>query len=76
MHKADGNGWKPLHEGARGGHAGVVKLLVGYGSDVNDRTNHGRGVTPLWLAKERFGDRHPIVKFLEDLGALSIGPEL
>jgi len=76
MHKTDGNGWKPLHEGARGGHTDVVKLLVGYGSDVNDRTNHGRGVTPLWLAKERFGDRHPIVKFLEDLGALSIGPEL
>ena len=54
----------------------MVKLLVGYGADVNDRTNHGRGASPLYLAEENRGKNHPIVKILKELGALSIGPDL
>jgi len=76
LNAADSNGWLPVHEGARGGHKEVVELLVDNGADVNVRTNHGTGGTPLWWAKSQHGSRHPLVKYLTELGALEIGPEL
>lgn len=72
----DENGWQPLHEGARGGHEEVVKLLLRHGADMNARTNEGVGGTPLWLAEREHGSDHAVVKFLRSIGAESIGPEL
>ena len=71
----DVNGWTPLHEGARGGHLEVVKLLVESGADVSARTG-GDGGTALWWAKQANGEDSEVVKFLESVGALDIGPEL
>lgn len=75
VNSKDENGWTPLHEGARGGHLDVVKLLVENGADLSARTA-GDGGTALWLAKQTFEADHPVVQFLEELGALDIGPEL
>lgn len=76
--KADANGWQPLHEGARAGHLEVVKLLVEKGADVNAMTGHheGEGETALWWAKQELEEDHPLIDFLESLGALEIGPDL
>jgi Ankyrin repeats (3 copies) len=71
----DPNGWTPLHEGARSGHLDVVKLLVENGADITARAGD-EGGTALWWAKHSLGDDNEVVKFLEDLGALDIGPEL
>jgi len=71
----DENGWQPLHEGARGGHLEVVKFLVENGADVNALTGEGGG-TALYYAKQKFEDDHPVVAFLESLGALAVGPDL
>ena len=71
----DSNGWTPLHEGARGGHLEVVKLLIENGADVSARTGEDGG-TALWWAKQTHGDDNEVVKFLEEIGALDIGPEL
>jgi len=76
LHKEDLNGWQPLHEGARAGHANVVEFLVQNGVDVNKRTNKGIGGTALYWAKRNNGDDHGVVKLLESLGAIDIGPEL
>jgi prolyl 4-hydroxylase len=71
----DNNGWQPLHEGARGGHLDVVKYLVENGADINAKT-HGSGGTALFYAKQQLDDEHPVVTFLESMGALEIGPDL
>ena len=75
VHAKDRNGWTPLHEGARGGHLEVVKLLVENGADVNSKTA-GTGGTVLWWAKQSLDSDHPVVEFLEEMGALDAGPEL
>ena len=72
----DENGWTPIHEGARGGHTEVVKFLHENGADVNARTSSGQGGTPLWWAKKVHDEDHPVVSYLESVGALSLGPEL
>ena len=72
----DEHGWQVLHQGVAGGNEEVVKLLVSNGADVNARTHGGYGETPLRIAEKRFGDHNPIVKYLKEVGALSIGPEL
>jgi prolyl 4-hydroxylase len=74
VNERDANGWTPLHEGARGGHLEVVKLLVENGADVSARTIDGG--TALWWAKQVNGADSEVVKFLEDIGALEVGPEL
>ncbi|KAL7541309.1 hypothetical protein ACHAWF_006902 [Thalassiosira exigua] len=72
----DENGWTPLHEGARAGHADVVKLLVERGANVNQRTLEGKGETPLYWSIKENGADHPVSQFLTELGALNIGPDL
>jgi len=75
--KPDANGWQPLHEGARAGHVEVVKLLVEKGADVNALTGDGDyGETALYWARKTLEDDHPMISFLESLGALEIGPDL
>ncbi|CAB9501183.1 Protein phosphatase 1 regulatory subunit 12A [Seminavis robusta] len=74
VHLKDANGWTPLHEAARGGHKEVVKYLVEKGADKNALT--GVGESALWWARHEYGDEHPVVEFLEELGALEVGPDL
>lgn len=75
VHARDANGWTPLHEGARSGNLDVVKLLIEHGADV-DAATHGQGGTVLWWAKQSLDEGHPVVEFLESMGALDAGPEL
>lgn len=75
VHSKDENGWTPLHEGVRGGHLDVVRLLVENGADVN-ATTYGNGGSALWWAKQTHEEDHPIIEFLESIGAAEIGPEL
>lgn len=72
----DANGWTPLHEGARGGHADVVQLLVDKGANINERTREGKGETPLYWSIKENGEDHPVSQLLMGLGALNIGPDL
>ena len=60
---------------ARGGHVEAIKLLVKHGADVNAKT-FGDGGTALYLAKQAHGAEHPVIDFLESIGALEAGPEL
>jgi uncharacterized protein YegJ (DUF2314 family) len=46
-HTADGAGWTLLHKEALAGNLGVVRLLVGYGSDVTARTQSGQTASEL-----------------------------
>lgn len=62
-------------DSARGGHVEALKLLVKHGADVNAKT-FGDGGTALYLAKQAHGDEHPVIDFLESIGALEAGPEL
>jgi prolyl 4-hydroxylase len=75
VNQKDKNGWTPLHEGARGGHLEVVKYLIASGADANATTS-STGGTVLWWAKKTLDAEHPVIAFLEDLGALEAGPEL
>jgi prolyl 4-hydroxylase len=70
----DMNGWTPLHEGARGGHESVVRVLVEKGASINERNK--RGETPLYWSIKQNGVDHPVSQFLMELGALNIGPDL
>ena len=72
----DANGWAPIHEGARGGHVDVLRILVEHGADVNERTNQGKGASPLFLAIEAHGKKHAVVNYLRSLDAQYIEPEL
>lgn len=76
IHQKDANGWQPIHEAARGGHKEIVELLVKHGANVNERTNHGAGGTPLFLTLESHSNRHPLAMYLQSMGALNIGPDL
>jgi len=71
----DGNGWNPLHEAVRGGHVEIVKFLLKGGLEKNERTHTGNGGSPLWWAKKTHGVDHPMVKYLESIGAEEHPPE-
>ena len=62
-------------QAARGGQLEAVKLLVENGADFNAKTA-GNGGTVLWWARRTHGEDHPVIDFLEELGALEVGPEL
>ncbi|XP_063407051.1 uncharacterized protein LOC134690859 [Mytilus trossulus] len=56
------NGWSALHTACFNGHAGILKLLIGVGMDINERDHWGK--TAVHLASiNRHGD---IVKILKD----------
>ena len=67
--KSDANGWRPLHEAVRSGELKVVEYLVEHGADVNDRTNQGKGGTPLFWAEQMLDKDHPVVAYLKKKGA-------
>jgi hypothetical protein len=52
-----------------------VKYLVENGADVNEKTG-SKGGTALYWAKKELEKDHPVISFLESLGALEIGPDL
>jgi len=72
--KADGNGWKPLHEAARSGELAAVKYLVEQGANVNERTNKNRGGNPLFWAEQMLKSDDETIKFLKSKGAVSLAP--
>lgn len=72
---ADRNGWTPLHEAARWGHLEAVKFLISKGLEMDKRTNWGSGASPLWWARNNNGDEHPVVHYLQNIGAVEIAPE-
>ena len=76
LHKPDDNGWYPLHEAVRGGHPEVLKFLLDAGANINELTNKENGSSPMALARYYHGDDHPLIEFLENHGALELGPEL
>lgn len=69
----DQNQWTPLHEAVRGNSEAIIELLVEKGADINAEASGG--FTPLDLATEFKGKKHPIVSLLKNLGA-KMGPEL
>ena len=75
LHKKDVNGWRPIHEAARGGHQDAVELLIKHGARVNDRAGK-YGPSVLGLVTQNHGRDHPLVDYLTKLGALEIGEEL
>jgi len=70
MNSKDVNGWQIIHESSRVGNIAVVRLLHENGADINEVSNFGRGATPLALARQRFGDHHPVVSYLQSNGAV------
>jgi prolyl 4-hydroxylase len=70
----DGNGWAPLHEAVRSGHVDVVQFLIDNGANYNEITV--QDLSPLYIARNHFGEDHPMTKFLVNLGAIHVGPEL
>lgn len=74
LFEQDRNGWRPIHEAARAGHADVIDYLVKNGAAVNERTNDGRGATALWWAENLFDDDHPVILALRQHGAVNHGP--
>lgn len=74
LFKADANGWKPLHEAARGGHADVVEYLLMEGAKVNERTNNNRGGNALYFAKKDPKDNAKVIKVLEEYGGVVVAP--
>ena len=67
--KKDSNGWMPIHEAVRAGSTEAVKFLVNNGTDKNARTHHGEGASPLALAIEVLTEKHPVARYLKEIGA-------
>lgn len=78
VHAKDANGWLPVHEAVRRGNIEIVKFLVDRGSHVNARTQNanGPGGSVLWWAINRHGEDSDIAKYLMELGAMNIEPEV
>ena len=74
VNKADVNGWKPIHEAARGGQTKVLEYLIEKGADVNERTHKGKGASALWWAERNFPENHPAVALLRRHGARALPP--
>ena len=41
----------------------------------DERTNSERGGTALWWARDNNGDDHPVVQYLQSIGAADISPD-
>ena len=74
LHEPDELGWHPLHEAVRAGHVEAVRVILGFGGNINLQTY--TGVSPLNIALEHLGEDHEMTKFLEENGAVDLYPEL
>lgn len=72
MHEADANGWTVLHEAARSGQLGIIKLILKYGGDKNLFTKYG--VSPLNIALEHLDSDHELIVYFESIGAKNVSP--
>ncbi|KAG7354619.1 pfs, nacht and ankyrin domain containing protein [Nitzschia inconspicua] len=75
LFKADINGWRPLHEAARSGHADVIEYLLEEGAQVNARTNNGSGGTALYWAEKEPKKNGKAIAVLKKYGGVNIPPE-
>lgn len=69
----DASGWTPLHEAARFGHVHVARFLLDRGAEIDSTSVEGG--SPVYYAEIFQGKDSDIYQFLEDSGALSIGPQ-
>jgi len=76
LHRVDANGWGPIHEASRAGHLDIVKHLVAQGVDFNLRTGKGHGFSPRKLAENYHGEDHSLSLYFDEIGAMSLGPDL
>eukprot|EP00596_Hydrurales_sp_CCMP1899_P004049 CAMPEP_0119051006 /NCGR_PEP_ID=MMETSP1177-20130426/72760_1 /TAXON_ID=2985 /ORGANISM="Ochromonas sp, Strain CCMP1899" /LENGTH=474 /DNA_ID=CAMNT_0007030053 /DNA_START=344 /DNA_END=1768 /DNA_ORIENTATION=+ len=67
LHARDINGWQAHHEAVRGGYLDVLRYLVDQGADLDAQTQEGG--TALWWAKRIHEEGHPIITYLEEIGA-------
>ena len=83
LFRADHNGWKPLHEAARSGHADVLEYLLKEGikadqvlgnSGVNERTNFTRGGNALYWAQKDPEKNAKAIAVLIEYGGLRLEP--
>jgi prolyl 4-hydroxylase len=70
----DSNGWRAIHEAARGGRTEVIEYLIQMGVDLNERTNNGDGGSALWWAEHMLHHDHPAIRVMRDAGAVAIPP--
>ncbi len=75
LFKADGNGWRPLHEAARSGHADVVEYLLEEGAQVNERTNNDKGGNALYWAEKDPTKNANAIAVLKRHGAVNLPPK-
>lgn len=76
LFKNDHNGWRPLHEAARAGHADVVRYLLKEGAQVNERANDGEGGSPLWWAERKPKENAKTISVLKEHGGVSLAPKV
>lgn len=67
LHARDANDWQAMHEAAAAGHLDVLMYLVERGADVGAVTRDGG--TALWWAKKALKPGHPVISYLEEIGA-------
>jgi prolyl 4-hydroxylase len=75
LHETDGTPaeWMPIHEAVRSGHVDVLKYLIDeQNADMNQWVNVGEGMFPLDLARQFLDENHPVLEYLESIGARSI----
>ena len=75
LFKEDRNGWKPLHEAARSGHADVVEYLLNEGAKVNERTNFDKGGNALYWAQKNPKENAKAIAVLEKYGGVVLTPK-
>jgi prolyl 4-hydroxylase len=74
LFKKDRNGWRPLHEAARGGQGEAVEYLLKEGAQINERTNDDAGASPLWWAERKPEQNKKAIEILKKHGAISLPP--
>lgn len=74
LFKADLNGWRPLHEAARSGHADIIEYLLEEGAKVNERTNNNQGGNPLFWAEKEKVKNAKAIEVLKRYGAVNLPP--
>jgi prolyl 4-hydroxylase len=76
IHEFDLDGYTPLHWAVQLGHLPLVQFLISKGADRDIASRDAYNATSLWWARSLYSSNHPIVQFLQRIGAIDIGPEL